>query len=119
MTIMVTSPDGKSICFHLSVSMLLLSRMSERVFVGLAWCVVGYTTIHSLAAMVVPKLLIDGSCSATTSMPLLMSAALEIRACWQVCDLLTFCCQILILLGLLVGWLLQTALLVVLAISST
>ena len=61
--------------------MLLLRRMRERVLVGLALCVDGYIAIHSLAAIVEPKLLMAGSCSATTSIPLLASAALEIRAC--------------------------------------
>lgn len=39
------------------------------------------------------KLLIDGSCSAITSIPFLARAALEMRSCWHICDLLTFCCQ--------------------------
>jgi hypothetical protein len=68
-------------CFHLSVSMLLLTRRRERVLDGSIACVEGYTGVHSLEAMVVPKLLIAGSCSATKSMPLLMSAALEMRLC--------------------------------------
>ena len=98
--------------------MLLLRRKRERVFEGLALCVEGYTTIHSLAATVVPKLLMAGSCKATMSMPRLASATLEIRACWQICDLLTFCCQIFILFELLAVWFLWAVVLVVLIIIS-
>src|ERR1700677_1849506 len=89
----MTFPEGKSTCFQCSVSTLLLTRRIEQVLDGSVLCVVGYTGIHSLEAMVVPKLLIEGSCKATKSIPLLASATLEMRACWQVCDLLTFCCQ--------------------------
>ena len=60
---------------------------------GSELCVDGYTMTQSLDAMAVPKFVIAGSCRATMSMPLLASAALEMRSCWQVLDLLTFCCH--------------------------
>ena len=52
------------------------------------------------------------------SMPLLASAVLEMSACWQVRDLLTFCCQMLMVLRFLMGWAFQSAVLLVLIISS-
>ena len=51
------------------------------------------------------------------SMPLLTSATLEIRACWQVLDLLTFCYQMLMLVGFLTGWALRAAVVFVLVIN--
>jgi hypothetical protein len=77
----VMSPDGKSICFQWSVSILLLMRMSEWVLAKSVLCVVGYIGIQSFVAMVMPKLLTVGSCIATTSMLLLASTALEMRLC--------------------------------------
>ena len=56
-------------------------RSTERVLAGSLLCVVGYIEVHSLEAMVVPKFVIAGSWRATMSMPLLASAALEMRSC--------------------------------------
>ena len=116
--ITVTSPEGKSTCFHCSVSMLFLIKRMERVLFGSEWCVVGYTGTQSLEAIDVPKFVIAGSWRATMSMPLLVSAALEMRSCWQVRDLLTFCCHMEIVSGFLVGALVLSCwFVVVLAIS--
>lgn len=89
----VTSPEGKSICLHCSVSMLLLMRNKDLVLCSSFLCVDGYTGIQSLDAIVDLKALIEGSCSATRSMPLLASAVLDMKSCWQVPDLFTFCCH--------------------------
>jgi hypothetical protein len=77
----VMSPEGKSICFHCSVSILLLIRNRDLVLCGSFPCVVGYTEIQSLEVIVVLNVLIAGSWSATRSMPLLASAVLDIRLC--------------------------------------
>ena len=113
MLMIVMSPEGYSICFQQSVSILCLMRSRERVSEGFALCVEGYTVVQSLNAIVVPNLLIAGSWRATISIPCLMSATLEMRACWQVLDLLTFCCQIVNLLELLSAWVLLFVSLVV------
>jgi hypothetical protein len=75
--------------------MLLLIRNKEHVLWGAHPCVVGYTVIHSLDAIMAPKLLIEGSWSATISIPLCASFVLLMRLCWQMRDLFMFCCQML------------------------
>lgn len=115
--ITVTSPEGKSTCFHYSVSILSLIKIREWVFWGSALCVVGYTGTQSLEATEVPKFDVAGSCRATMLIPFLASAMLEIRLCWQVGDLLTFSCQIVMVLGFLLRGLALLHLCVVPAIS--
>ena len=51
--------------------------------------------------------------------PCLASAVLEIRSCWQVLDLLTFCCHMESVLGFLVGALILSCLFVVSAIITS
>ena len=90
----MTSLDENSICFHWSVSMLLLIRKRERDLCGSTLCIDGYIGIQSLAATVTPNALIAGSWSVTMSIPVFASLALDIRSCWHMLDLLTFCCHI-------------------------
>jgi hypothetical protein len=57
--IAVTSPEGKSICVQVSVSIVLWIKKMARVALGLAACVVGYMTIQSQAAIVLLRKLMD------------------------------------------------------------
>src|SRR6266567_3719521 len=69
-------------------------RVRVRVLPGWVQCMVGYTVIQSFDVIEKLKPLMAGSYRATIPMSCLTSMLLLKSVCWQVGDLLTFCCQI-------------------------
>lgn len=88
----VMSGCSKSICFHASVKILVLMRMTDLVLSGCVLCVLGYIVVQLWFARVLPWKSIYGSCIAH------MSYVFRFRLCsrssWLSRDLLTFCCRI-------------------------
>src|SRR6267154_4973767 len=89
--IMVTSPEGKSICSQVSVLYEEWMRVSVHVLPGQAQCMVGYTVIQFLEAIELLKAFMTSSWSATIPMSCFSNTLLLRRVCWQAGDLLTFC----------------------------
>ena len=90
----VTSPEGKSNCFQLSVEMFALMSVTDLDLAGVVLCVVGYIGIQFLAAIVSLLKLIAGSWIAMMSMFSFRRCSLLMRSCCDVGDLLVFCCHI-------------------------
>ena len=88
------SPDGSSICSQLSVSISLLTRLTNCIFSGCFSCVDGYIGVQSLEAINMLRKLIEGSCSTTMLMLCSTSLLLLMSQCWLFGVLLRFCCQI-------------------------
>lgn len=78
----VTSPEGKSTCFHVSVLMANLIKVSVHILPRWALCIVGYIVIQSLDAIVLLKKLMEGSCNVTI---LTVHHILPVCCCWEAC----------------------------------
>lgn len=92
--ITVTSLDGKSSCCQLSDVSDALIRVTDLDLMGCELCVDGYIGTQSFVVIVLLRKFNAGSCSATMLILESMRYLLLIRSCWDVGDLLTFCCQI-------------------------
>src|SRR5260221_10694706 len=91
-----TSQEGKSSCFHVSDFRVALMSVTALVLLSVFPWRVGYIGIQSLDANVNPLASTVGSCSAIMFTPFLTSSLWLMMPCWQMRDLLMFCCQIMI-----------------------